>query len=58
VLVEQNIKLTLDLADDVVIVNTGAVRVQRHGGRDAYERQGHRAASGGVLNVLTGEQQQ
>ena len=25
VLVEQNIKLTLDLADDVVIVNTGAV---------------------------------
>ena len=24
-LVEQNIKLTLDLADDVVIVNTGAV---------------------------------
>jgi branched-chain amino acid transport system ATP-binding protein len=25
VLVEQNIKLTLDLADDVVIINTGAV---------------------------------
>jgi branched-chain amino acid transport system ATP-binding protein len=25
VLVEQNIKLTLELADDVVIVNTGAV---------------------------------
>src|SRR5256885_8342349 len=28
VLVEQNIKLTLDLADDVVIVNTGAVVFQ------------------------------
>ena len=25
VLVEQNIKLTLDLADDVVIINTGSV---------------------------------
>jgi len=25
VLVEQNIKLTLDLADDIVIVNTGTV---------------------------------
>jgi branched-chain amino acid transport system ATP-binding protein len=25
VLVEQNIKLTLDLADDIVIINTGAV---------------------------------
>jgi branched-chain amino acid transport system ATP-binding protein len=28
VLVEQNIKLTLDLADDIVIVNTGAVVFQ------------------------------
>ena len=25
VLVEQNIKLTLDLADDIVIINTGSV---------------------------------
>ena len=28
ILVEQNIKLTLDLADDVVIINTGAVVFQ------------------------------
>jgi branched-chain amino acid transport system ATP-binding protein len=33
ILVEQNIKLTLDLADDVVIINTGAV-VFRGAARD------------------------
>jgi len=34
VLVEQNIKLTLDLADDVVIINTGRVVFQRQRGSD------------------------
>ncbi len=48
VLVEQNIKLTLDLADDVVIVNTGAVVFT---GAAADERDdGDRAASGGLTS--------
>ena len=38
VLVEQNIKLTLDLADDVVIINTGARGVHRHRRRDQGRR--------------------
>ena len=39
VLVEQNIKLTLDLADDVVIVNTGAVVFSGTAAEIAAERQ-------------------
>jgi branched-chain amino acid transport system ATP-binding protein len=42
VLVEQNIKLTLDLADDVVIVNTGAVAFS--GTVDAVRADEHRIA--------------
>ena len=49
VLVEQNIKLTLDLADDVVIVNTGAVVFSGTADEVAHRREAHRAASGGVL---------
>jgi branched-chain amino acid transport system ATP-binding protein len=36
ILVEQNIKLTLDLADDVVIINTG--RVAFDGSAEAVKR--------------------
>ena len=51
VLVEQNIKLTLDLADDVVIVNTGAVVFTGTAAETRTERQRDRAAS---RRVLTG----
>ena len=52
VLVEQNIKLTLDLADDVVIVNTGAVVFSGTADEIRTEREAHRAASGGVLTAI------
>ena len=39
VLVEQNIKLTLDLADDVVIINTGAVVFSARAAETRIERQ-------------------
>ena len=52
VLVEQNIKLTLDLADDVVIINTGAVVFQRRRrARSSLMMRSFRSISG-CFNVL------
>ena len=54
VLVEQNIKLTLDLADDVVIVNTGAVVFYRHRRRRrAPNDKSSRSIWGVILNERT-----
>ena len=49
VLVEQNIKLTLDLADDVVIINTGRVVFTRRRRPDQARRRHGLPASRRVL---------
>ena len=52
VLVEQNIKLALDLADDVVIINTGAWCFTGSADQVKARRRHDRPASGCVLSKL------
>ena len=49
VLVEQNIKLTLELADDIVILNSGSVVFTGAAREHQDERRHRRAAPGGAL---------
>ena len=49
VLVEQNIKLTLELADDIAILNSGHVVFTGAAARDQDERRHRGAAPGGAL---------
>ena len=49
VLVEQNIKLTLELADDIVILNSGTRGVHGRSRRHQDERRHRDAAPGGAL---------
>ena len=53
VLVEQNIKLTLELADDIAILNSGRVVFTGRRQRDQDQRRHRGAAPGGALRDLS-----